>query len=342
MDGESESLICTNADCNFADTGKCVEGNDISECTYLERTDQVSSALEEEEPFEEPTDSQIVWLGNDGPLSLSEASALMKSAHTPVVAFLGPVAAGKTSLIAEVYDAFQYSQYERLAFAGSLTLTAFEQISHAVRAASRTHVPAPDRTDISSDPSLYHLRIRSDQRPVNILMADRSGETYRQLSDTPSIGRDLLELRRADILNVLIDGETLCDGATRANAIAQCAQSLQALALTDTLMPEAEINLILTKLDKVDSDENAADAHHSFDSLPGRIEQQCQGKLRQITTHKIAACPHNLLYKKGYGVEALVTAWLRSKPIQGVYSQTTLLAERRQFDCAPCSLEAFQ
>ena len=345
MEGETDGRICTNKQCKFAETNLCVEANDIDECPYLQVHDATASEDDEETASLGPLDQQgvdeSVHLGGEEHLSVAEASILLKTRYAPIIAFLGAAEAGKTSLIAEVYDAFQYDTYESLAFAGSKTLTAFERICHKARAASRAPKPIQERSEVLDDPFFFHLTTRVDntERLIDILLADRSGETYRAIADKPAIAAKCLELRRAAALNILVDGARLCDLVQRTSALTECTQALQTLAMSDGLAQDVSVNLVMTKLDIVDAHENKARAHSDFDLLGDRILAQCGGSIARINPFKIAACPQNARHPKGYGVEALVKSWIVTEPLQGTYSNPILIGERAM-SRTPSSLEA--
>ena len=105
------------------------------------------------------TKHQSLMVTSGEPLSVADGSAMLKSGRVSVVALVGQAEAGKTSLIGEVYDAFQYGSYETLSFAGSRTLIGFEKICHKIRATSRGHNLLEERTDVTSDPVLFHLLV---------------------------------------------------------------------------------------------------------------------------------------------------------------------------------------
>ena len=343
MNRETDSRICTNEQCKFSETDLCVEGNDINECPYLQICD--ATVTEDGKDIKSPDSpakqavDELVHFGGEEHLSVTEASILLKARYMPIIAFLGPPGAGKTSLIAEVYDAFQYGNYESLAFAGSETLMAFERICHKVRAVSRAPEPMHDRSEILDDPFFFHLIINAscNMRPVDILLADRSGETYRTIADTPNIADQCLELKRAAALNILVDGNQLCDTRQRTGALNGCVQALQALTFKGVPAQGVPINLVLTKLDIVDSHENMKRAHQEFDKLVARLPSQVSSLNTGINPFKIAACPQNNMHPKGFGVETLIKSWVSSKPPQGTYSNPVLNSERAM-SRAPSSL----
>jgi len=74
-----------------------------------------------------------------------------------VVAIIGPTDAGKTSLIASLYDLLQEGPVAGIGFARSLTLHAFEQACHDARAALATRRSA-QRTDAAGSRRLLSPR----------------------------------------------------------------------------------------------------------------------------------------------------------------------------------------
>ena len=343
MNRETDSRICTNEQCKFSETDLCVEGNDINECPYLQICD--ATVAEDGKDTKSPNSpakqavDELVHFGGEEHLSVTEASMLLKTRYMPIIAFLGPPGAGKTSLIAEVYDAFQYGNYESLAFAGSETLMAFERICHKVRAASKAPEPMHDRSEILDDPFFFHLTIGTADisRPTDLLLADRSGETYRAITDTPDIADQCLELKRAAVLNILVDGNQLCDRRQRTVALNGCLQAFQTLVFRGILTQGIPTNLIMTKLDLVDTHESKTRAHQEFDTLADRLPAQCEGLNLHLNPFKVAACPQNDKHPKGFGVETLIKSWVSSKPPQGTYSNPVLNSERAM-SRAPSSL----
>lgn len=343
MDGEAATLVCTNDACKYSETGQCVEGNALDECPHLQNAADpdasISSNSDTLANSASSTEERLFRIGGGKTLSVPEASSLLKTAPAPIVSFLGQVEAGKTSLIAEVYDAFQYGNYTTLKFAGSLTLLAFEQICHKVRASSEATDQSQTRTDLTDDPIFYHLSLRgADCGLSEILIADRSGETYAELMDTPQRASECLELTRATVLNLLVDGARLCETAERAIVKTESVHLIQALVLSNTLPQKVRINIVLTKLDCVDKSPHGARAHSDFESIVEQVREQTRDRVNAIETFKIAARPQNELYRKGYGVEALIQNWITPTSVTIPYLPTPMPA-MRSFDRLRSSLE---
>ena len=315
MTTDTAVLVCANEACEYAVTGKCVEGNAVDECPHLVSGDQANGEVVDE--VEIGTDSSvggqtsIYYLNSGDALSVAEGSAMLKSRRASVVALVGQAEAGKTSLIGEVYDAFQYGQYETLCFAGSRTLIAFEKICHKIRGTSRGSDLFEERTDLTPYPVLFHLLVAREKGKVqDILIADRSGETYRDMLDKPSLAAGCIELRRASVLNLLVDGARLTEPPERASVITECQQIMQTLAYSSLLEGCSRVNVVLTKLDAVDGSPEKERSHSAFETIVNRVNSIMPGGSEKLGVYKVAARPHNELYDKGFGVEALLNDWL--------------------------------
>ncbi|MCY4557934.1 MAG: hypothetical protein OXF79_16525 [Chloroflexi bacterium] len=345
MTADAPTGACANEACEYGETGKCVEGNAVEECPYLERSvrdvdvDDVVDDVEMGTDTRAGSETPIFGLSSGKALSVAEGSVILKSKRASVVALVGQAEAGKTSLIGEVYDAFQYGQYEKLSFAGSRTLIAFEEICHKIRATSRGNDLFEERTDVTTDPVLFHLLITRKHGDIkDVLIADRSGETYRDMLDRPSMAAACIELRRASVLNLLVDGARLCDPSERASVITECQQTMQTLAHSSLIEGSGRVNVVLTKLDEVDGSNDKERSHSAFETIVSRVIATLPGGGERLGVYRVAARPHNELYKKGFGVEALLNDWLQDAFVGSPY-ESAEYEEIRAFEMVGSSPE---
>ena len=119
-----------------------------------------------------------------------------------------------------------------------------------------------------------------------------------------------IELRRASVLNLLVDGARLTDPSERASVITECQQVMQTLMYSSLVDEGSRINIVLTKLDEVDGSSEKERSHSAFESIVDRVKSVMSGASAKIGVYRVAARPQNELYVKGFGVEALVTDWL--------------------------------
>ena len=344
MSSEAAVLTCSNEACEYATTGKCVEGNLLEDCPHLEDVHvQEQGVVEDDasgtwEKFQE--ESFLIGIDNGKALSVEKASAILKARGAPVIALVGQAEAGKTSLIAEVYDAFQYGQYSTLSFGGSKTLVAFEKICHKARGASRGLDLLEERTDRTADPVFYHLSMSTEEGTfTDVFIADRSGETYRDVLDRPTLSNHCLELRRATVLNLLVDGGRLCDSVERASVVSECQQVMQSLAFSSLITPSVRLNVVLTKVDVVDASPAKERVDKDFQGIVERIRRLDPIACLDPGVYKIAARPHGEVYKKGHGVEGLVRDWIDRVVFQTSY-KPGVYKSKRAIELVRSSLEA--
>ena len=343
MTADAAKKVCSNGTCEYESTGKCVEGTALEECSYLrvaqteqEDTEEPSSVLDD---ISEEVDSGDHIIYDAEPLSVEQASSHMKERTTKIITMIGPAEAGKTSIIAEVYDAFQYQAYKQILFAGSKTLVGLEKICHKVRGTSRGGDLYQKRTDLKEHPVFYHLSIKvlhSDQR--DLLISDRSGETYREILDQPEQARTCVELTRAHIVNLLVDGIRISEDMERASATSEAYQLVQSIIHCGIISMKPRLNVVLTKLDHVDKSKNKDKAREEFERLFRRVSDVAEGHFKEIRAFHVAARPHSSMYPKGYGVEDLVLDWLNPETMTLPYV-VVRGGKNRSFDMIPSSLE---
>jgi hypothetical protein len=313
------SVQCANPDCRVAETEKCVEGLELSDCPHYGRgTRPVDTApvpvetvtVEALQPTETP-------LPSAGRLGVPAAEAVLRAGATRVVAVIGPLDAGKTSLIASLYDLFQNGPGEAYSFAQSRTLHAFEQACHHARAASLRAEPDMDRTQ-RGGVTFYHLGLGGpDGDRLDLVLGDRSGEEYLDAADDPSNNADFIEVRRADALTILVDGQRLLDTAARHNVRSEVEMLLQALVDGGTVAPGQALILVLTKLDAVHGSSHRSRAETDFAALVEGVRRLFAHTFETIEAHQVAASPKSDVLRRGFGVPTLLRAWAaRSQPRQ--------------------------
>ena len=164
---------CANPECQVAVDGRCIEGfPDTVGCPQFGRIPIVPAA---EAPGAYPAPRDGVAMQASTTLSVDEADEVVKERPSRIIAIAGPQSAGKTSLIAGLYDLFQLGQVGKVAFAQSFSLHAFEQAAHDSRAASRRTTPNTPRTE-RGEVRFYHLElVDADSGAVSsVLLGDRA------------------------------------------------------------------------------------------------------------------------------------------------------------------------
>lgn len=308
-----KTIICANQACRVAETGKCIEGLELGACPHYGQSIEIDDDENEDESESEV--SQSVALQSGAALSSGDAGVMLRRGDSRVIAIIGPRETGKTSLIAGLYDLFQMGEVDGVCFAGSHTLPAFEMACHDARDASRRGVPHMERTR-RGEVLFYHLDLcegDANER-VALLLADRSGEEYSDVGDDINAAANLDEIRRADVITILIDGARLLDVGLRHNIKNDVIMILQGLIDADVLRPSQRFALVLTKFDLIRASPNAARAESDFVALHDQLLVTFPHIFADIRLFRIAASPKTDAKMRGQGVDAVLRFWLEPRP----------------------------
>lgn len=310
-DPQLNSHQCANPQCKVAESGKCLEGLALEKCPTYGR-EQLAEVTPDAEANTAPVEN-LIDLRAATSLRLPDASKLLGRHEGRVVAIIGPREAGKTSLIASLFDLFQEGPVDGISFAGSETLHAFELACHDSRAASRRAAPVQERTS-HGQVRFYHLDVNCDaqQHNMTILIGDRAGEEYRTAADDVSQAGPFPEVARADTVTVLVDGGRLLNNQTRHNTRSETGLMLRAMCDGGFLRKSPHVIFALTKLDLINESQYQDRALGDFDTVVERATPIIQPYASSIDAIHIAAAPANTALARGTGVDKLLSSWLRS------------------------------
>jgi hypothetical protein len=304
-------IICANAACRVSETGKCVEGLALDSCPHYGNELILAEAIEEGGVDVSAT---TVPLSSGRALSVEAAAKLLVNWKSRVIAIIGPRETGKTTLMAGIYDLLQMGPIGDIVFARSSTLTAFEIACHDARAVSRRGTPHSERTR-RGEVLFYHLDVGGGPAAdgVTLLLADRSGEEYIEVADDIAGAYDLVEIQRADVITVLVDGARLLHAGRRHSIRPDITMILQGLLEAGALQTHQRVALVLTKLDLVEASEHRARAIAGFEDLHQHLSASFAGKVYGIEVFRITASPSNVDMPRGAGLRALIGFWLEEQ-----------------------------
>ena len=308
-------VVCANPDCRVAESGRCVEGFELVACPRYGRDADDEGAAGADEAVDTEglaeTSVESIQLASANALTPSQASGLLRAEDARVIAILGPLKSGKTSLIASLYDLFQAGPVMEIEFSRSRTLHAFERACHDARSASRRYEPDMSRTS-RGGVSFYHLEIGGGAAGdrLALIMGDRSGEEYREIADDASNASTFSEVVRADSITILVDGERLLEAGKRHNLRSEIILMLQALHDGDGLRVGSRLALVLTKLDAVQESAYTEQAVCFFTRLLDHLRGLFGEDLSSIEPFRIAASPKTDTLERGTGVPDLLLFWL--------------------------------
>ncbi|MGH7436897.1 MAG: TRAFAC clade GTPase domain-containing protein [Polyangiaceae bacterium] len=262
----------------------------------------------------------------------------MRARETRIVAVIGPRDAGKTSLIAGIFGLFLDGPVGGWAFAGGGTLRAFEIACHDARAVSKRQAPHFERTP-RGPAGLYQLTLSAGPGAplVDLLVADRAGEEYLEVTDDAAASKDLPELPRADVITLLVDGTRLLDVGARHNLQGDLALMIQAIHDGDALAGGQRLAIALTKHDEFDSSPQKERAEHDFDEFVAKTRSLFSASFSVIESFRLVASPDTDATRRGSGVAGLLAFWmLPTAP--AVVRMPARLAPARAFGRLPPSV----
>lgn len=316
----SETMTCGNPDCGLVSDGKCVEGYEIDECPHSGKISINDIPQSEEQDTEVAEPEPTIALASGEALGRDEASILQRRRVSRSIGLIGPNDSGKTSLIAGIYDLLQEGPVSRATFAGSATLIAFEKVCHLARVVSRRTVPHTERTSRGADATFFHLDLhQEDVGLTSLFIADRSGEDYLAATDQISQAEQFFEIRRADCITLLVNGEQLANSGLRHEVRATTPQIVDALVEARAIRAGCRLAIVLTKKDSVVASLHADRVKRDFDGLVKTISE-CHGMyIGEVKAFVVAASPKDCdQVSRGEGLDELLLFWLQPTPPAGV------------------------
>lgn len=310
----TQPMTCSNADCNLASDGKCVEDYEIDECPHAGdiSIDDIPEAEEQGTVVTQP--EPTIALSSGEALDRDKASILQRRRVSRSIGLIGPNDSGKTSLIAGMYDLLQQGPVSGVAFAGSSTLIGFEKVCHLARAASRRTVPHTERTSRGTEATFFHLDLHQEEVGLtSLFIGDRSGEDYLAATDQISQADQFFEIRRADCITLLVNGDQLADSALRHEVRAATPHIVDALVEARAIRAGCRLAIVLTKKDSVVASQHADRAQEDFDRLVKSISDSHTAYLGEIKQFVIAASPKDCeQVARGEGLGDLLWFWLHA------------------------------
>lgn len=169
---------CLKDDCYPEETGCNHEGCDVlTDCQfYKKEADQSSS----EENIKDDFYVRVPWTGNT--LGLQDLNFLTSTSPIILIGVAGIASAGKTTFLATLYcllrNGHKIGSYQ---FAGSLTLTGWENIAWYLSWNKHNDIQFPPHTSSNSGriPGLLHLSLRDENgKKKELIFTDAPGEWF--------------------------------------------------------------------------------------------------------------------------------------------------------------------
>jgi len=317
-----KNLVCNQAGCPLDSTGECLEGfDDPHRCPHAKPRIGPSNLSSEEvatDGDEVVTEAMADWLQLPGgyELTINEAGEITARTEAQVVMLAGEPDAGKTTLIATIYELLSSDVIDNFRFAGSETILAFERACFPSRIVSGNRKPDTVRTR-HPRPRFYHLCLRPDTAigpRKHLLLGDVSGETFRRASDDLAEAKKLHILRRVDAFVLILDGDKLRNRKERQDALERATLILRSLVDAGVLLRHTVIQVIISKIDCFDPDDKNTSkfllhVRHEFATKFGAL-------FDRLVILEIAARPDTERFEFGHGVREIMRPWLQESDFQ--------------------------
>lgn len=169
---------CSQSTCTPEETGCNVEGfPNVKSCPHYKK-DQQGAKEEVTQPEEDSY--RVSWTGNT--LGLTDLNFLSATLTPITIGIAGIASAGKTTFLASLYCLLrQGKQIGDYHFAGSLTLTGWENIAWYLSWKSNGNIEFPPHTSNNAGrvPGLLHLALKnaSDEK-LDLIFTDAPGEWF--------------------------------------------------------------------------------------------------------------------------------------------------------------------
>ena len=308
---------CPREGCAFQVSGTCVEGHPPAECPFLNGVDtDPKSGVGEDE------DAGPLTVGGSGEpmltvapslqLSRQDADRIRRSTGATLVAFLGALKSGKTTIITEFHELMRWADLGPLSFAGSDTISGFENRAYLSRMQSGGHDAGTFRTSAELGLHFLHLELRRADGPhacCHLLMSDRAGEFIETALNRPAEFSELDEVRHADFIVLVVDGSQLADPARNGRHRHQIMSVVQATRDAGLLSAAQHVNVVLAKLDMVSLSGNRVSTEAAFDRLVSAIRGVLARTGSQVTGHLVSARSDDPTILRGFGLQQLVEMW---------------------------------
>jgi hypothetical protein len=289
---------CKLENCPISKDGRCLE-NRNGDCPNLVTSNVVASEgplsdLPEISDSVAPVILPTEPLYSGSPLEIVDAREFCRRSRATVVSLAGMSESGKTSLLARLYQMFQMGSIGSYDFAGSRTLYRFEELNWLAMVESGVGSPTMEKSSRRYDNSFLHLTVkkRTDvNKQIDILLNDISGETYPDVIAAETISKQLVCLQRADHLVVVVDGGAIADLDLRHDHFAKAKNFIDRVLRTGQIGQKTALHLVISKLDKLRGDGDAAENEEATSRFESECEAQFAPRVAKFHRWRIAARP---------------------------------------------------
>ncbi|MBY6153377.1 hypothetical protein KUV47_09155 [Vannielia litorea] len=322
---------CRRSDCEVARTGVCALGSDpIDSCDEYEAEEaelDTGEFEDELEAEERPVEAKRL-LHRSEMLSRSELCSMQQAEATTVVSLVGDVTAGKTTLIAALYDSFCRGPFAGYSFRSSRTLIAFARRLHKALVRSDLALPETDRTSRQDGVGFLHLTVVDRSGPRHLLIADRSGEDFQAARNDTNLIAGLWELPMADRICFILDAGKIANPDTRTGYKRRFKQQIWALLNNGAVSDNAVLEIVTTKLDKLALKPDKEPVLDQLVEFENEVVEEFDTIGHTIGVRRVCAMPRSNFEVGRIGLQELFQGWLSLRPLKDVTPEPSVSPAR--------------
>lgn len=316
MADSAQQKACRKTDCQVAATGKCADGHDpLASCPNygtqaVEPSDDYDGELDSTESA--AITAERIQLPAGDALTPDDIDQFLRWRDGTFVCIVGDSHSGKTTLISALYDRFLRGDFAGLGFAGSRSLVALERRSHHARVDSGRLSPETAHTSLQDGLRYFHFAVVTSGDPgkrTDLLLSDRSGETYRKARDNAAEVKNLPEIAQANRVVLLLDGGRIADPVERHGALHSVRQTLRVFLDNGAIDNTSIVQIVTTKVDLISASGEAQACGDSISAFSQRLTADFGTRLHSLSFHDIAARDPTGELAPAHGLEALLQDW---------------------------------
>lgn len=267
-------------------------------------------SLDPGEEFETPVEATGLRLRPNEAITQEEVSDFRGQVRTKTVVLVGEQKAGKTTLLASLFGQFCEGPVGHYTFAESRTLLAFAERRHLALEKSRRTSPSAPRTSRADPVHFFHLGVADKLgKRFNILISDRSGEAFDAARKNTQLLSKLDELQMADFVCFLLDAGKLTNIETRAGYKRKFRETIRALNDNGVIPSGAKIEVLVTKLDKLQRKGVDADALEEVARYEADLRSEFVDKVTSFGIYQVCALPRANFATGVVGLSEMIERW---------------------------------
>lgn len=210
---ELQNATCKVEGCGGPRAGICLNNLKFDECpdVVVQAENEIGDDAEVHETSQGPARTIIATSLGDS-LDAEACDCILRATGASMVGIIAGPEAGKTTLIATIYERIQRAKSSVFGFAGSETIRGYEERCHLARLASGGAESNTERTKTWAELSFTHLAVANHDLRQHLIFSDRSGEHFDNVLDNPNEIISFQELVRAKHIWLVVDLDLLSQG----------------------------------------------------------------------------------------------------------------------------------